>query len=290
MENRRKCLTDNYENSYGKRRRFFKRKSRQILYGDWLTHVFAFLMIGAVYFGIVQFGASVSLLTEELTGNAYISMLLFSIFFVLCYVLFVPLITGIVYFENGCLENGKARLSDVFYAFENTEKLARSYKILLFAAVKSVLYFLPSLMLDYFLENVYFEGIFGKTSSYYGQDAVYLLLSVLLVIFITVGIVLSAKNVVGVYVSTIHEDKSVSQCFFIAKLCVTGSKRELTLLVISFVPIMLLSLFTLGFLFVIYTFPYLALCVTMFSKYLYEKEMNSKSVMKMMYSSDENAE
>lgn len=269
------------------RRKFFKSRSRQILYNDWLTHVFAFLIVGSMSFGFKQFGASISILVQELTDNVFITALLFSIFLVLEFVFFIPVLIGYMYFEQRCLERGKASLSDLFYAFENTYDFTRSYKITLYATLKSVVYFIPAIALDYFLNNVYHEGIFNIESSFYGKDAVYFLLSVILIVFTSIGFVFCTKNIVGIYVCLIRNDTEISKCFFIANLCISQSKRELAMLTLSFLPLALLSLFTLGFLFIMYTIPYIAICLTMFCKYLYDKEMYCGNIKKVLYSQNQ---
>ena len=215
--------------------------------------------------------------------KTYLSLLCFSTFLVLQYALLIPLIIGVFNFERHFLENGKAHLWDLFYAFESIDTLTRSYKIALFFVFKSILYFLPSICLVYFIYVVYYEGIFGETIAIFGTDVIFFSLCVLLVIFTSLALVFSAKNLVGIYVSLIREDEDIAKCFFVAQLCVSVKGNEPSYLVLSFLPLCIVSLFTLGFLFIIYTLPYMAIAVTMISKYLYDGEMNSTSIGKLLY-------
>lgn len=258
-----------------------------MLYRSWLVQVFAFIITGAVYFGLVQFGASVSLLMSTLTDSIYAALLCFSTYSVLALAVMIPLLCGIVKFEMGAISEEKASLSDLFYAFESMDTFARSYRVFLTAVLHGIVNFLPAIAVGIFVSYVYKEGIFGVTLPIFGQDGIYMLLNVLLVVFLIMGCVLSSKSIVGIYVCLEREEESVSGCFFVAGLCVRQSRGEMAKLLFSFVPLCVLSLFTLGFLFVMYTFPYIALSVTMFSKYLYEKEMYSKNTMRMLYSSME---
>ena len=108
-----------------------------MLYSDWLSHVLAFLIIGAVYYGMIQFGASVSVMLEELTGNVYVSLLWFSTYIVLSAAVVIPLICGVFNFEVCAIDRGKARISDMFYAFDSLESLFRSYRMTFYAFFKS---------------------------------------------------------------------------------------------------------------------------------------------------------
>ena len=157
---------------------------------------------------------------------------------------------------------------------------------MLFALMKSFVYFLPSIIIDYYLKNIYDGDFFGYKNSVSGIDTVYLYLNVLMLVFAAAGFVLSSKNIMGVYVCIERENTSVRDCFFAAKLCVLGSRREMAKLVFSFVPLFALSLFTLGFLFVMYTIPYVAITLTMFSKYLYEKEMCQRNINNVLYAQE----
>jgi len=279
-------LTEEYYTSRGKRRRFFKRQTRKMLYSDWLSHVLAFLIIGAVYYGMIQFGASVSVMLEELTGNDYVSLLWFSTYIVLSAAVVIPLICGVFNFEVCAIDRGKARISDMFYAFDSLESLLRSYRMAFYAFFKSLLFFLPAIVINELISFYTEYADKGDKIIVLGQDALYFALEALFVVFLGLGFVLSSKNFMGIYVCLERPQESISKCFFIANMCISSSKREMTFLLLSFAPLCVLSLFTAGFLFVMYTFPYMALCITMFSKYLYDKEMCMQNVKKLLYTTD----
>ncbi len=285
-------MTQQYYQSAGKRRRFFKRTARKLLYRDWLSHIFAFLMAGAVYFGLMQFGSGVAAAFIMLGNNEYLGLLWFSVFAVIALYIMIPVVYGIFNFEINALKNERSRLPDVFFAFESSKMLVRSYKTALYALWKSFLYFIPAVALGVFNGRYYTQGIFGKTLSVFGYDALFLLLETVFVILIAVGVILSSKVFVGIYVTVERPEDTVTNCFFTANMCCASSKREMTKLVFSFLPLFVLSLFTFGFLFVMYTIPYMFLCITMFSKYLYTKEMVSKDISKVLYTAhnDNNVE
>ena len=288
QKNKEECVTENYASGGEQRKHFFKAQSRKLLFSDWLTQVFAFLIVGSIYVGIVQFGASVSLLMESLTGNVYVPVLIYYIFLVVDFFLLFPLAAGIMYFEKSAIERGKGNIPDLFYFYQSSDELIRSCKVVLFALMKSFVFFLPSTLIDHYLKNIYDGSFFGYKNSVSGIDTVYLSLNVLMFVLAAAGFVLSSKNIMGMYVCIERENTSVRDCFFVAKLCVLGSQREMAKLVFSFVPLFALSLFTLGFLFVMYTIPYVAITLTMFSKYLYEKEMCQKNIKYVLYSQEKN--
>lgn len=277
-------------NSPAKRRRFLKARSRQLIYGDWLTQVFAFLIVGSVYIGITRFGISVYGIMGELTGNMYASILALSVFVVLALFVLVPLLLGTVNFEVEFLEKGKADLKDIFYYFSENRLLVRSYRMTIYAVLKCVWYFLPALALSFFVNDFYYSGIFGFKYSIFGKDAVYFALSAIVLALFAIGTILSSKIFVGIFVCSVRKEKSVSECFFVGSVCSAQGGGEMTMLVLSFVPLFVLSLLSMGFLFVMFTFPYMLLSITMLSKYLYEKEMSTKKVADSMYADVENNE
>ncbi len=283
-------MTEQYYESCGKRRRFFKRTARKLLYRDWISHMFAFLIAGAVYFGLMQFGAGVASAFYTLTDNRYLTVLWFSLFYVISFYVMVPIGYGIFNFEVNALKNENSRLSHMFFAFESPKMLVRSYKTALYAVWKSILNFLPAIALGIFNGTYYTQGMFGRTVSVFGYDAIFLLLETAYVVLLAVGVILSSKVFVGIYVTVERPEESITNCFFTANVCCASSKREMTKLVFSFMPLFVLSLFTLGFLFVLYTIPYVFLCITMFSKYLYTKEMVSKDISKVLYTAQNNVE
>lgn len=283
-------MTEQYNESCGKRRRFFKQKARRLLYRDWLSQVFAFLIAGAVYFGLMQFGYAAASAFMTLAENDYLGVLWFSLFLVMSMAVMIPVVYGIFNFEINALKNERSCLSDMFFAFESSQMLMRSYKTALYAAWKSIVYFLPSLALGIFNDAYYTQGIFGAGVSVFGFDVIYLVLEAAYILLLMVGFILSSRVLVGIYVTVERPDEGVSNCFFTANMCCASSKREMAKLVFSFVPLFVLSLFSLGFLFVLYTIPYMLLCITLFSKYLYTKEMVSRDISKVLYTAHDKVE
>lgn len=249
-----------------------------MIYRDWITQIFAFVIVGSVYIGITRFGISVFELIRELTGNMYVSTLSLSAFFVLAAGVVVPLIMGTVNFESEFLKNGKGNLQDIFYYFSEISLLVRSYKTAIYATVKGIWYFIPAMALSFFVNNFYYSGIFGFVWSLFGKDVVYFVLSAMILAFFAMGTVLSSKIFVGIYICNERRERSISECFFTGSVCSVKSNGEMTLLTMSFIPLFVLSLFSMGFLFVMFTFPYMELSITMLSKYLYEKEAGISSI------------
>ena len=252
------------------RRRFFKRAARNMLFSDWVCQIFAFIVVGAFFIGVNHFGTSAALIVGELTQNIYLTGFVVCFFAFVALAMVIPLLYGLVCFEINAVSNQKGVLSDLFCAFSSGEKLMRSYSMFFGVFFRCVLWYLPAIAVYCFRTFVYEKGML-LSLSLGGIDVVYFLLNTLLVITLYLGFTLSIGVIVGIYLTVKMEDKRVEECFFLAKIVLYKNRFELSKLALSFLPIFVLSLFSIGFLFVMYTAPYMMIAFVMFSKYLHEK-------------------
>ena len=262
------------------RRRFFKKSARRLLYSDWVNQILAFVIVGAFVVGFNYFGTSVSLVIENLTHNIPLAGAFMCAFAFLSVVFVIPMLYGLVLFEIKAVRGEKNMISDVFSAFSDSELLLRSYNVFFRVFIISVLCFLPSFAVYFFGEFIYGEFVGALNFSIGGVDVASFSLNTLFVLLLYLGISLSCANFVGLYISVDRCDLTVAECFYTAKLCIYRSRGELGKTALSFFPLFVVSLFTMGFLFVMYTIPYMFITFVMFSKYLYDKNnflMNSES-------------
>lgn len=264
------------------KRRFFKRSARRLLVSDWLCQILAFVIVGACYVGVRQFGASLVTLILNLSGNRYLASLIQSAYLVFVAAFYIPLIVGICYFEVKAVE-GKSNICDVFFAFLSVKNLTFAYNLFFYTLCKVFLYLLPATVMSVFLSVFYYDGIFLLTASFAGVDLVYFVFSALVCVLWCVGFVLSSKCFVGVYVSLVRQDTPFKECFLIANNCIYVERSFLAETALSFVPLCIISLFTVGFLFVCYTLPYVFITFTMISRYAYSAEMINKRTIQFMY-------
>ena len=73
-----------------------------------------------------------------------------------------------------------------------------------------------------------------------------------------------------------------------AKSSCRTNRGEILLCALSFVPLFVLSLFTLGFLLVAYTLPYFLLTLVYMSEYLYENAFGDESTDRLYCTMFEN--
>lgn len=257
-----------------------------MLVSDWLCQILAFVIVGACYVGVRQFGASLVTLVFNLTDNAYLSSLIQSAYLVFAIAFYIPLIVGICYFEVNAVE-GKSNICDLFFAFLSVKNLNYSYTLFFYTLFGIFLYLLPALAMSVFLKAFYYDGIFLFTASFAGVDLVYLLLSALVCLLWCIGFVMSSKSFVGVYISLVRQNTPYKECFLIANNCIYVEKSELAKTALSFLPLCILSLLTVGFLFVCYTLPYIFITFTMISRYAYNAEMTNKRTIQLMYDTNE---
>ena len=255
------------------RRRFFKGEARKLLYSDWLMQILIFMTVGAVFYGIWQFGLALGLSVNQLTSNEKIAKLVISVFGVFAAAIFIPAAYGLLAFEVNFVETGKSNPAYVFKAFSSAVEYFRSMDLFFGLVFRNILYFLPALALGFFNTFVYPYEI-SHSLYFEGIDVVMFLLRTLFVILLYLGIVISSSGFTASYIA-VKTDKEISECFYEAAGCLRKNRIEAFKLAISFFPLFALSLFTVGFLFIIYTIPYMFITFIMFSKYLYEKRLTA---------------
>ncbi len=258
-----------------------------MLFSDWVIQILAFLITGAVYVGVFHFGANLGSLILSVADNEKAYRLFVSVFLVLAGALFAVLVVGLVNFEVNAVKNGKGNIADIFEPFSSSSELSRAYGVFFHVLVRVLVFLLPGLLVLAFTEYYYYDGFFWYSFSVFGYDAVYFLLKAVSLLLFYMGFVRTASMFPGIYITYLRKDLDVSDCFFIAKVCMGKEKNEMAHLALSFLPLAVLSLFTVGLLPVMYTLPYVTISFVMYSKYIYDKEMYTKNTAVLMYSDKE---
>lgn len=276
-------MNEQIEQSKMSIRRFFKRTARSILFSQWLPQIIAFLIVGAVYVGISQFGMCLASIVSLVTDNYNLSRVFAVVYFVLSFLFLVPIFYGLVKFEAYAVENKKSRLSDLFFAFSSMENANRAYGMFLCVALKVVLCFLPAIALWIFDVVFYYDGVFGYSLNFGNVDVFNFVLKSIFLVFLYLGMVLSSKYYFAVYISVVRPEFEPKDCFLLAKVCAHSVSHELAVITLSFVPLFVVSLFSMGLLFILYTLPYVFLTYTVVCKYVYEKEMYTHKIQTLLY-------
>ncbi len=252
------------------RRRFIKRAARKMLFSEWLTQILAFLIVGSCFMAINNFGTSTAFIVKELTDNFLLLeiILFFFIFFAVMFT--VPLLYGLVKFEINAISGEKGRLTDLFAAFSDFKSVIRSYLLFLQCFGRLILCFLPAIAAAAFEEFIY-DDIFLGQYIFCGVDVAAFLCNTLFVILLYLGIVLFSGCFVAIYLSVERTDISVDECFHKARLYMRGNRPEVSKTALSFIPLFVVSLFSIGFLFVLYTLPYMLITLLMTAKYICDK-------------------
>ena len=264
-------------------RRFFKHTARKILLSEWLPQIIAFLVVGAIYVGVNQFGGCLSSVIILVTGNESLSRVFAVVYFVFSFLLLVPLFYGVVKYEAGAVDNEKPRLSDLFFAFSSMENANRAYGMFLSVALKILLRFLPAIALWIFDSLFYYDGMFSRSLSFGNVDVINFVLKSVFLVFLYMGTVLSSKYYFAVYLSVMRPEFEPKDCFLLSKVCTHSMSHELAKITLGFIPIFVISLFSMGLLFILYTLPYVFLTYTVVCKYIYEKEMYTQQIQSLLY-------
>lgn len=241
-----------------------------MLFSEWLTQILAFMIVGSCFMAINNFGTSAAFIVKELTDNLlFLEIILF--FYIFFSTLFtVPLIYGLVQFEINAISGEKGRLTDIFTAFSDFKSVIRSYSLFLQCFGRLLLCFAPAIASVVFKEYVFDDMFLGKYI-FCTVDVAAFLSNTLFIVLLYLGLVLFSGCFVGIYLTVKRRDISVDECFHKARLYLRGNRPEVSKIALSFLPLFVVSLFSIGFLFVLYTLPYMIITLLMTAKYICDK-------------------
>ena len=200
-----------------------------------------------------------------------------------CIVLTAPLVYGLMYFEMLCSEGQRPSASVCFCAFSSGENLLQSLELFIHLFIRIVPCFLPAILTRVYMTFFYDSNANILPFDIKGFDEVYFLLSTLFIACIFIGLVLCSRFFVGVYVSLKRPEITKREAFYIGSICCHNSNVSIVSLFLSFVPLLVISFFSVGILLVIYTIPYMLLTFMNMAKYLYDKEMTEENIKNIIY-------
>lgn len=241
-----------------------------MLFSEWVTQIVAFLIVGSCFISLNYFGTSAAVIVNELSDSTVLFEVVLSFFVVFSLLFTLPLIYGLVNFEINAIVAKKAKLYDLFSAFSDMKGMVRSYALFLQVFGRCILCFLPAALVVVFNEFFY-ESVFLGHHVFFGIDIATFLCNTLFFVFLYLGIVFMSGCFVGIYLTVKNPEMSVDECFFKAKKCIKGNRSELTKTALSFLPLFVVSLFSMGLLFAVYTLPYMLITLIMVSKYICDK-------------------
>lgn len=243
-----------------------KKQSRNILFSDWTSHILLFVILLVICTGIATLGVCFADLALKIGGNYIFANSLVYFYFVLSVAFVIPLVYGCLVFEIKAAEGQKPKIFEMFCAFSSSDELLYSYKISLLFFMNVILKFSPAIALGIFINSPYYSS---EIINYYigikGIDVSYLVFNILLVALVFLGLVWSSKNFVGLVCDICYEGDTFEN-FSYAKVKSIKNGYKLTSMCISFIPLFVLSLFSAGILFALYTLPYFLLSMCILSK------------------------
>ena len=236
-----------------------KKRARQILYKNWLTHIAAFFVFSVCV--TAGYSAAASLL---IIVGQYITDTLFSVFSAAITLLMVsvaiPLVYGMFVFEYGAVCKNEADIRNVFYSFGNSYLYRRS--VLMFWGLfwRFILIFSPYILLYYeFMAYSTEEESIFYSFAYKGYDVTYFLLVCLLTVLFVLCTGIYSRYVTAIMLAVENEDIPIRLCFSLAGVYNHGRTSKFFLVIASFVPLFVISLLSFGILFFIYSVPVIVL-------------------------------
>ena len=238
-----------------------KKEAKKLLSHNRIAHIAVFFCFAVCVPGILFAGSSVlALLEPYLSDPVYLTLSAF--FTTLVILTAVPLFYGVGVFEYNVIHTGQADTSDLFYAFGSARMFRRSFFLFWGLMWRFLLIFsLPLMLADEFFAYVAGESMMFYPLTYAGYDLTYLVLSLVLVLSFIACTGIYARYASAVYLTVQRENLPVSLCFAAAGFAASGHSRRYFALITSFLPLIFLSLITLGVLLVLHTIPLMLLAV-----------------------------
>lgn len=241
--------------------KIIKKCAKQKLYADWFTHIAVFVGFFAISCAILFGGAACVTLLNRYAhlSEADFALLdsVYAIFVVLCV---IPLAYGVLTYAVHVTDGQAADVMDLFCAFGSGKTFCRSFTLLWSLFWRAVLvfalpvYFVSQADILLYEENFLYTDIGGF-------DVGYFLISTGLFIAFFAAFAFYSHYFAGIYFAIKHENARLSVCFSAAAFARKADpvQNVYVRLCIAFLPLLVLSLFTCGILFLIYTGPLILL-------------------------------
>ena len=234
-------------------------KARKILSNSFFTQVGALLFPWVCITSFISAEVSLAALVNEIYFDAVLSLIL--LFTVL---MAIPFVYGYSAYMTKIVTEGCADFSELFIAFSSSKLYFRSFRLFFSLTVRFLaVFFLPL----YFIYE--FTAYIGSVNSpykisYSGMDITYTILAILIVVTLTVSSVIFSRYIMACYFTVTNNEKSVSDCFFTAKIYTRHCKKLWNKLATSFIPLILLSVISFGIMF-LYTLPLMLTSLFLFA-------------------------
>ncbi len=251
----------------------FKKMSYGLLSKDRILHVGTIIAFGACFTALALLpGTVLPLLYQRISD---VSIYLLDIFFFIFRILIcIPLIYGLCVFEYNAVSGEKHSVKDLFYAYSSVQRYNRSLLLVYSLFWRFLLVFAPAIIFFYHFK-LYSSGIYlyFKPVGLFGLDFTYSFLCSVFVFFCIIGFAIYSRYFTAIYLTVEYEDMYVSKCFLIAPVYNHGFKKKLFLTALSFLPGIILSIFTAGILLILHTLPMILLTFFNISKNLCDTQI-----------------
>ena len=265
-------------------KKFFKENARKKLYSNWITHIAAFFTVGICTVGLYAVCESFLMLFSEFASDELLDFQY--VFYVAFTVLMsIPLLYGICVFEYNSLNSDKPSIADIFYAFSSLHRFRRSYLLFYSLLWRAFLTFIVPALISYqiYLYKGGFSSVLENLIGAFSPVSYYTAIAFNAVIYVICA-AFFARYFAAVYIIIDREDTPVSHCYLFARVCMYGCGRYFSAMLISFLPLLVVSVLTFGVLFIIYTLPVMLLSLFGLASYVYKKELAEQKISSSLIS------
>lgn len=249
-----------------KRRRYFKREARHVVFRNWYKLIFASLMITLIVVSVKYICGNFFALFDLSDGKMmkYAASYLTDIVFL---AVIPPLIFGFYSYCKALSDNENPPFGTIFDLFGSVELLVKSYKIM-YTFIWRYFTFAAIIYISLKITDKYAESIY-----------IYAAALTAIFIFAVTGLIFLQRYYLTPFVAAQNDQMTVRESLKYGVSLMKGYKVDVLMFQIGFIGWWTVSFFTIGLIAVIYTIPYYFVANIEFAKFVYnikENELNGE--------------
>lgn len=260
--------------------KYIKITAGKLLNKDLLSHIGALFLIAVCFSSFMTIGTILTTIVGDF-GTYYAYVVSNCFFYAFAVIMIIPLFFGYAVFETNSIINGKANFSDMFCAFSDSGLFWKSFRVFYALLWRfAVVFAIPVYLIIRFIS--YTNGVWDYRYIIAGYDLTYTFQVILIIVSVIAAIIIYSRFIISLYITVTRPEKSVSECFYAAKIYRKNCSFSLFCLAASFIPHMILCILSLGIAF-IYVIPFMLTSFFVFAHKRYENTELNEAVTNMIF-------
>ena len=249
------------------RRKYFKKEAIFFLRYNYIKQIFMTGLVILLTFGL----NAVKLNIIKLFGleHSFYAVPLGMFFDILIFFITLPMYAGIIYVNVKLFEGENLPVSSMFYYFTSSQNLLDCYRFIIALFTRLAIFVIPFIVISAFFPHMdYFAAdLLDIYINSVTLDIVMVSLAIAYIAAIIVCVIVYMRYFASLFVFVKTPWLSVGDIMRKSARMMSKRKIEGLMLLLSFTLWILISHYFAGFLYIFFTFPYMALCYASFMSY-----------------------